>query len=482
MTRAIALAVAVLAGCGPSVIWSGHTLDRHHRVDVIQDAGLQYVAIDGQRRAAYRGIAGRSIAFAEGHLAFAARVGTRWAIVYDGAVGEAWDAIGALVLSRTGQLAYAAERDRGWYVVFAGHAGPRFGSIVAGTLQLGRDEEGISYIGESAGRVTAVVDGKPGPIFDGIGQLVVDGGHHAYAARLALDAYVVVDGVTSPRWAAVQKVELSAGKCAYAASNGNDWRVIEDGVAGPAVDRVLRIVISADGLHHAWVARVADQDVLAVDDIPLVAAPKLRANGIVFRPNSGGLVYVEPVLPRGERVVIAADKGPGVGEGWRGGGPGFSPAMPSEARRMEGPVFDEIGVPLWSADGSHLAYAARRDRDWLIVLDGRELVGGKHVGDPVFSRDGSRFGFVARRGKQSVAVIDGHDHPFDLAFEDTLVFSQDHRRWAIVAGDLGREQMFIAVEGRAQLPLPAIEIYSAAAQGAQGNVLRAWAQVEVDRP
>src|SRR5262245_58215909 len=117
MTRiALVLAVAI-AGCGPTVLWSGHTADRHVRVEVIQEGGLQYVVLDGKRRSAYRGIAGWSIAFsARGHLSYAAQVGRDWVVVADGLVSERWSAVGALVLSPDGRLAYAAERDGGWHV------------------------------------------------------------------------------------------------------------------------------------------------------------------------------------------------------------------------------------------------------------------------------------------------------------------------------------------------------------------------------
>ncbi|MDB4952663.1 MAG: hypothetical protein JWO36_232 [Myxococcales bacterium] len=460
------------AGCGPALIWSGRTPDRQHRVEVIEDGGLQYVAIDGERRAAYHGIAGHSIALSPGHLAFAARLGAHWTVVYDGKPSDSWDAIGALVMTRSGELAYAAERDRGWYVVIDGHPGPRFDAIVAGTLQVGHDAAGFAYVGESAGRVTAVIGGKQGPTFDGIGQLVLDGGHHAYAARRALEAYVIVDGVTGPPWSAVSKLALANGHVAYAASDGTDWRVIVDGEPGPTVDRVSEIVLSKDGAHHAWIASVAAQDVLALDDVPIIAAPKLRARGVVFSPRASSLAYVEPALPRGERVVVV---GPTVDNGTH------------RTEHTEGAVFDEVGTPTFSPDGQRLAYAAVRGKTWLMIVDGVEHAGGTHVGDPVFSADSRHVAYVARRGNRSVAVIDDREHRFDLAFEDSIVFSADAKRWAVVAGDLERERMFISVDGRTEIPLRTVDIYSAATQSPitlgppKDNVLRRWAQAEVDR-
>src|SRR5204863_8186242 len=114
----LALALGVLAaGCGPAVIWSGHTADRRHQVEVVERSGLRYVIVDGQRRAASHGGAGWSIALAGEHIAFAARVDDRWTVVTDGRAGQRWDQIGGIELTAAGTPVYAAARDGAWYVV-----------------------------------------------------------------------------------------------------------------------------------------------------------------------------------------------------------------------------------------------------------------------------------------------------------------------------------------------------------------------------
>jgi hypothetical protein len=49
--------------------------------------------------------------------------------------------------------------------------------------------------------------------------------------------------------------------------------------------------------------------------------------------------------------------------------------------------------------------------------------------------------------------------------------------------DLGREQLFVAIEGKGRVPLPAREIYSAAARhdADSDQLLLSWVQAELDR-
>jgi hypothetical protein len=480
LALAAALAAA-LGGCGPSLIWSGRTADRRHTVEVIEDAGLQYVVVDGQRRAAYRGIAGSSIASSEdGHLAFAARVGRRWVVVLDGAPGEAWDSVGELALSRGGRLAYAARRDGGWHVVVDGRPGPRFDALLASTLRLTAGGRRVVYAGESRGRVHVVTDGASGPAFDGIGQLQVsaDGAHVAYAARSGRDAHVVIDDRIGPRWSAVGKLALSpaGGRAAYAALDREGWRVVVDGRPGPTLDAVRHIAFRDDGRHVAWIARVGERDVLTLDDAQVAASRTIRPSALSFRPSAApgggpGLVLVA-ATEDGEQVAVDG---------------------------VPGPAYREIATPVWSRDG-RLAYAARRADGWVLVVDARELPGGTAdaVGDPVFSPDGRRLAYLARRGRSSIAVVDGREHRFDLALEGSLAFSADGRRWAVIAGEPAGGQLFFAIEveggGVRRVPLPAAELDSTVRRPpvslldpgvGPGSVdrerLRAWSRAEAER-
>jgi hypothetical protein len=152
------------------------------------------------------------------------------------------------------------------------------------------------------------------------------------------------------------------------------------------------------------------------------------------------------------------------------------------------PRYDEVGPLAISSDTRHVGYAARRGAQWRVVIDGREHDGGRWAEAPVWSPDGTRAGYLARRGDHAVAVIDGRDYRFDIALDGTLAFSRDGRHWAVIGGDLAREQLFFVVDGTRRVPLAPVEIYSAGERAAidptcgdDGSVLRAWAAAEADR-
>jgi hypothetical protein len=264
------------------------------------------------------------------------------------------------------------------------------------------------------------------------------------------DAYVVIDGVTSPRWTAVRELVVTPDHVAYAASDGASWRVVVDGEPGAAAERIYRILV--DGPHVAWVGRVDGQDVISLDGAPIVARARLRTEAIAL--SNGKLAHVDVDAGK-ERVVV--DGKPGE-------------------------PFDEVGTPVWSADG-RVAYRARRGASQLVVVDQRELPGGQTVGAPVFSADGRRLAYAVRRARRWFVHADGREHELDLVLPDSLVFSDDGKRWAVIAGDLRREELFIVVEGNRRIPLPSREIYSlVASQDRDATAtIRSWVRAEANR-
>jgi len=471
---AIALACAA---CAPTVLWTGRTADRRHRIDIVQGAGAQWVVVDGQRRAGYRGIAAWSLATGDGgRIVYAARRGDRWVVV-DGRPGPAFDGIGEIAIGAGGRLAYAAERDGRWLVVVDGatERAPRWTAILARTLAFSRDGAHLVFAAQDAAGVHVVIDGAIGAAWSGVGQLAMDdtGTHIAYAARRGRDAFAVIDGVAGPRFASITQLTVAprGARTAYLGHVDGVTHVVVDGAAGPAhLGPVRALRISADGAHVAHVATSPDaDDRVLCDGAELATAPPravIAASLVFVAAPSCALAYVLDEPP-GARVVRAG---------------------------VAGPRYDEIGALATSADGAHLGYAARRGAAWRVVIDGREHDGGRWAESPVWSTDGARWGYLARRGDRAVAVVDGRDFAFDLALDGTLAFSRDGGAWSIIAGDLARRELFFeihgAIDGTRRVPLPTIELVSAAASlsvdhpildPATPNVLGLWSAAEADR-
>lgn len=455
MRSLLALALAA-AGCAPTLIWSGHTADRRHTFEVVQESDHQRVIVDGVRRAAYSSVAAWSLQTAGSRIVHAARLGHDWVVVDAGRPSARWDGIGELAVSGD-RTAYVAERGGRWQVVVDGVAGPAWQSVLAGTLRFSPTGAHLVYVARDASGAHVVVDGAIGPAWDAVAHLVFseDGAHAGYIARSGDDVMVVVDGELGPRHREVARLRLVGAQPVYAARDAGGWSVVAAEVSPPY--REVRTIVTAGG-HAAWIARDDDGELVACD-----GAIAARASAI----DPARLALVS-----GCDVAYATRDGGGV-------------------RVAHGAIdqhYDEIGN-IVVGPGGHVAFAARLAGTWYMVVDARARPVGSYAGDPVFSADGTRLAYVARRDHHWLAVVDDRAFAFDLLIDGTLAFSHDGRHWAVIGGDLARERLFVAVDGTRRVPLAPAEIYSAgeravihAAPGDDGAVLRAWAAAEADKP
>jgi hypothetical protein len=69
--------------------------------------------------------------------------------------------------------------------------------------------------------------------------------------------------------------------------------------------------------------------------------------------------------------------------------------------------YEDYKSPVFSSDGTRLAYVAAKDKKELVVVDGRPGRVHDRAGDIAFSPNGKRFGYLAMEGKTVFAVVDG---------------------------------------------------------------------------
>ena len=88
----------------------------------------------------------------------------------------------------------------------------------------------------------------------------------------------------------------------------------------------------------------------------------------------------------------------------------------------DGQPYEDIGIPVFSPDSQHIAFSAKIEGQWYVVVDGKKNghgydligLGGDFVGSPVFSPDSQHVGFVAVQGNDSFVVVDGQPgKPYD---------------------------------------------------------------------
>jgi len=96
--------------------------------------------------------------------------------------------------------------------------------------------------------------------------------------------------------------------------------------------------------------------------------------------------------------------------------------------------YDGIGANslVFSPDGKHLAYAAQQGNNWFAVVDGVEEAACEGICDLAFSPDSKRVAYVANHGRDWSLVVDGTaGKKYDGGYG--VVFSPDSRRVAYVA-------------------------------------------------
>jgi hypothetical protein len=306
-------------------------------------------------------------------------------MVVDGKEGDPFDLVGTPVFSADGaHVAYPAQQGKHWGLVVDG--------VFAGEPAASRY---VSYAFSADGARLVVVDAAEGTA---TARLVV--GDRALRKTTVIDP-----AVTSVL------VDPTATRVAAVAVSGDAQRVVTLDLARPEAARrgaafkaVSSLSFAADGASVGYLAERADGRVLVVDDREV--------------PIAGGHVVGAPVLlpgKRGAAVLVASMSGSVLLRELLG-----------ESRSGE-PPYEEAEGLVYSADGRHHAYAARKGPRWFLVLDGKEGPAFDRVVTPVFSadgravayrvrKDGARFVVVADVATGTISVHPPHEQVFPVVF------------------------------------------------------------------
>lgn len=202
-------------------------------------------------------------------------------------------------------------------------------------------------------------------------------------------------------WISDYVVSPGGERLAFSVKDRRGYRVVVDGEPGPYHDDIRAPPrFSRDGRHVAYIYRLGDQHVLAVDGAERLRRPEL--DGEKFEILADGRAIAVAVREDGGREVVVG--------------------------REVGPRLDEVLAIRLSPSARRYAYVGRRGVDYVTIIDGREL---KAPGVPanteiVFSPDERHFAYVAinilaipGRGRSSVptsaVVVDGEVFPLEDA-------------------------------------------------------------------
>jgi len=189
------------------------------------------------------------------------------------------------------------------------------------------------------------------------------------------------------------------------------FRVVVDGSAGPVYKEILKdsLVLSQDGSHFAYAARkkkwLGGTACVVVHDGS--EHQKYQAvSGLAMNRTGSQVAYVAKAP---ETYVVCGNQR-------------FGP-------------FDGATRPVFSSDGTHAAFPAKRSGHFEIFLDGRSI--GQYDDclhtSLTFSEDGGRFAFVAARSGRRFVVVDGREWKGYDSLLGAPVFSADGRRLTYVA-------------------------------------------------
>jgi len=243
------------------------------------------------------------------------------------------------------------------------------------SLKISSDGCHMAYVITRGGKSLAVIDGREGPEHDEIGliELSPTGTRAAYTAKEEGKWFVVVDGQPGSKHDGTKSVVFSPDgrRTAYAAQSGKKWSVVVDSQPGPEYDEVGPPTFSQDSGRMGYTAKLGSTWHAVVDGQPEADFDQIAVGSVTFNRTTA---FFESIVfsPDSRRVAYLARKS----EKWLmviDGRPG--PEYDEIKRAVFS--FDEYGRPdgpsyslAFSSEGKHVAYAARVDNKWSVIVDG----------------------------------------------------------------------------------------------------------------
>jgi Tol biopolymer transport system component len=275
-----------------------------------------------------------------------------------------------------------------------------------GGLALSFDGTHFAYPAFRDKKPLLVIDGQGGPVYDNRGLSIggpkdlifsPDGKRLAYVAAEGslrhLSFRLVVDGKAGAEYDEIFNLIFSPDSkhIAFAAEIGKHLTVVEDGHPGTEYDEIYGPAFSPDSKHVVFGAQQGKKSFVVVNGQE-GTYDSLTAWGVTDRTNSHDM----------SRPIYGVDSQSSVA---------YDDLSHIALRGVFVGVLPEFTHLAFSSDGSHMAYAAKKGGEWVIVVDGRVTAECKETGygSPALSPDGKRLAFAERDGREGTfrLVVDG---------------------------------------------------------------------------
>jgi len=472
----------------PTVSWDG----LHAAFVEFGEGRRQRFVLDGVRGPAYDEIVGHAIefSFAGEGVAYRARTGDQWVAVVNGQPGDLYDEVRELRFDyQTSVPYYSARQGAQWRLVVGGAPGPPCDWVEDAYPAFSSDGEHHAYCARRGQDESVVWDGRPGRPYEKVEHVTASprANHIAYAAKREGQWFAVHDTTESAghEWVQWPLLSPDGERLTYRARDRGDWFLVLDGQATTDYEEFGLTWFGDDGAHLSFWGRRGDRWFLVRNGEPgppcerldpgLAAMLLKGENGIgvavggevrwydevselqsfsqsldsrdhvCYLARRDGQTHVvldgletpwveAPDVPEARLGHVAASGG-GETIAYIVAGKGAACVVVKGGRQ---PTYDAVGNLQLSPDGSRCAYAALRDRECVIVVDGRETPFGKGTAFGTigrdsgfaFSPDSRHLAYEATRGRfpntEAFVVLDSLPGPrFDSILGRRLAFRPD---------------------------------------------------------
>lgn len=374
------------------------------------------VVRDGKELGPYEAVGPLSFSPDGQHLAYAVKKAGIACVVMDGREGKPFEDPSSLV--------WSPKSDRISFVGFLGEkcmivtqdaqgcqGGPEFTGMVAGSLRFSPDGRRLCYAAIRNSRQVVVVDGNAGPEYGMISEEMPvfspDSRRVAYiagAAAASRRGVLVLDGKVRT------ESEIVSGRSFHFSPDGERWSfvaergakriaVIQDDAGrrteGKPYDRIAIVGFTPGGRDLACAVMDNDKSFVVIGGKEQTPHDGILAN-LVLSPDGKHFAYW---LQEGRRWFVVLD------------------GRPLQAYESILP-----GTPVFSPDGTALAFGAKSHDGWRIVVhrNGKatEFKAHRQTGRPAFSHDGRHVAYTFMDTSTGGVAIDdavwGQAVPLDL--------------------------------------------------------------------